>query len=133
MNKFYLLLLFLLFFACKAKESFDHITITSTGGVAGTSTSYEIRPDGDVFKINNRTGERLLHTKISKGEVDRLHMLIKALKDFDKERNQPGNMTRELFYKKGEESFRTIWEPGMGTGLAADMIYHSIIQSISKT
>lgn len=127
------LLIVVLMLSCKEKFAFDHITITSTGGVTGESISYEIRNDGQIFKINNRTNVRSVHGTIDKSEINRIYTLTSTLMEFDKERNEIGNMTRELIIKRGDEAFKTVWEPGMGSGMAVDMVYNSIYQSINKT
>lgn len=116
--KYYLLVFIILSFilvSCKSQMSNyeDYkgkmIVIGKGGGFSGAYDEFSILENGQVYKYNTITKERLLLGRMKKNFSEQVFNNYKLLKIGEKNINAPGNLNYFIEMKDGENSLKSIW------------------------
>jgi len=85
------------------------IVIGKGGGFSGAYDEFSILENGQVYKYNTITKERLLLGRMKKNFSEQVFNNYKLLKIGEKGNNAPGNMNYFIEFKNGENSLKSIW------------------------
>lgn len=85
------------------------IVVGKGGGFTGAYDEFSILENGQVYKYNTITKERLLFGNMKKNFAEQVFNNYKLLKIGEKGINAPGNMNYFIEFKNGENSLKSIW------------------------
>ncbi len=115
-------------------EPATRLVIGSSGGFAGTSTHYELMPDGRVFQYDMKQQSHTYLFDIPEQKAEQIYKSFELLSPQLPKMEETFNFQHEIYYYQAGAKQRWIWDPSLQDNVPTVLTntYYIIRENLKK-